>query len=95
MAGGGKEVTDARPGVSLKPCLVPTLPSPELPRRGPPWGDCPRGWAHHTSHPVPLQRASLREVPVRGREDAVRALPAGVAPPEVGVTVGGAEAGSG
>lgn len=48
MAGWGrKEVTDTGPGAGLKSSLMPMLPSPELPKwGGPPWGDCPRGWAH-------------------------------------------------
>lgn len=71
MAGGGKEVTDARPGAGLKPSLVPMLPSPELPKEGSTLGRLPPGLGSRTSHPVPLQRASLWEVPVRGREDAV------------------------
>lgn len=95
MTGGGKEITDAHPGAGLKPSLGPMLPSPELSKVGSTLGRLPPGLGSRTSHPVPLQRASLWEVPVRGREDAVRALPAGVASPEVRVTVGGAEAGSG
>ena len=86
--GGGGEVSDTRSRGGLEPILVSrphTAPRQSkaarvherLPQAGP-----------RTSHTVPLQRASLGEVPVRGGQDAVRALPARVAPPEVRVTMG-------
>lgn len=73
MAGWGrKEVTDTGPGAGLKSSLMPMLPSPELPKgRGSTLGRLPPGLGSRTSHPVPLQRAGLWEVPMRGREDAV------------------------
>lgn len=73
MAGlGRKEVTDTGVGWSgLKSSLVTMLPSPELPKVGSTLGRLTPGLGSRTSHPVPLQRAGLREVPVRGREDAV------------------------
>lgn len=67
-------------------CPGPT-PSQGGPHPGQNWAAGPM--LAPTSHPVALQRASLWEVAVGGREDAVRALPTRITSPEVRVTVGG------